>query len=228
MNLKTQENIMPAKEERVKETFDLELFLDGQRRTWQLVEKLKAQIKPGMTEAEAHEIYLQLQKESGAEKYWHPAKIRFGVNTLRSFREPSEPDIQLQQNDIFFIDIGPIYEGYEGDAGRTYTIGTHTAASQVIKAGEEIFHKVASRFKSERLQGAKLYQYAESLAEQAGYELVGEGAMGHRVGDFPHAVFYRGSLKDYERVPSPNRWILEIQLRDHKNKIGAFYEDILS
>ncbi len=213
--------------EGVKSNFDLSVFLEGQKRAWDLLYHLKEQIKPGMSEAEAHEIYSKLQQESGAEKHWHPAKIRFGANTLKSFREISDDTSRLLENDIFFLDFGPIYDGYEGDVGRTFTLGQHSAGEKVIAKGEEIYQQVAHKFKSEKLSGPELYAYAEKLAEEAGYELVGEGAKGHRVGDFPHAIHHRGSLKDFAHVPSPNRWILEIQLRDRQNQVGAFYEDVL-
>ena len=60
-----------------------------------------------------------------------------------------------------------------------------------------------------------------------GYEFVTKGASGHRVGDFPHHVFYRGNLKDIPQTVSANRWILEIQLHDRSLQRGAFFEDIL-
>jgi Xaa-Pro aminopeptidase len=225
-NVETEQKYLRA--EQVKDGFDLDQFLSGQKRAWQLLEELKTQIQPGMTEAQAHQIYSALQEKSGAQKYWHPAKIRFGVNTLHSFSEPSNPDVVLQANDIFFVDIGPIYNGYEGDVGRTFQVGEWPQAKRVIESCELIFHKVAEKFKTQQLKGAELYVYAESLAREQGYELVGDGAQGHRIGDFPHAIHYRGSLKGFDRTPSPHRWILEIQLRDHASQIGAFYEDLLN
>ena len=215
------------KEENVGPHFSLELLLSGQRRTWELLQKLAAQIKPGMTEPEAAEIYSQLQKESGAERYWHPPKIRFGVNTQRAFREVSEPNVRLKENDIFFVDVGPIYNGYEGDAGQTFIVGDFAAGERIKVAGEQIFSAVRKRFITTGESGAELYKYAETLAEEAGFELVGEGATGHRIGDFPHAVHHRGALRNYERSPVPHLWILEIQLRNPKLQIGAFFEDIL-
>ena len=36
------------------------------------------------------------------------------------FRAPSEPGTILQENDIFFVDIGPVWQKWEGDAGNTH------------------------------------------------------------------------------------------------------------
>jgi len=212
----------------VKADFNLEIFNQGQMRAWELLLSLAGEIEIGMTENEAVEIYKQLQVEAGAEKYWHPPKIRFGVNTLCSFREPSDPLVKLKENDIFFLDIGPIFDGYEADVGKTFVCGEFAAADRIQLAGEQIYQMVAVRYNSTLESGAELYKYAANLAIEAGYELVGDGARGHRVSDFPHAAYYKGHLNDLERHPTPNRWILEIQLRDQKNKIGAFFEDVLT
>ena len=50
--------------------------------------------------------------------------MRFGSNTTKNFDDPSEPGVVLGENDIFFIDIGPIFDGCEGDAGDTVAVGT--------------------------------------------------------------------------------------------------------
>jgi Xaa-Pro aminopeptidase len=215
--------------ENVGAKFQPRLLHLAQTRAWELLLDLSMYIEPGMTETEATEIYKKLQVESGAEKYWHPPKIRFGANTLCAFRDPSAPEVVLKKNDIFFLDIGPIYNGYEGDVGKTFVVGEHPAASRVQMACEEIFQTVIEQYHETQQTGAELYAYAAQLATEAGYELVGDGARGHRVSDFPHAAYYRGNLKDLsERRPAPDRWILEIQLRDHKNQVGAFYEDLIT
>lgn len=213
--------------ESVSDKFSPEALEACQVKTWQLVHALKEKIKPGMTEAEATEIYKNLQTQSGAEKYWHPPKIRFGKNTLCAFRDASDPDVRLQQDDIFFLDLGPIYDGYEGDCGQTFTLGKNPEGEKIIHAGEEIFKAVSERFKTTGESGMELYAYAEKLADEAGYNLVGEGANGHRVSDFPHAIHYRGNLRSFDQHPTAQRWILEIQLRHRTQPFGTFYEDIL-
>jgi Xaa-Pro aminopeptidase len=214
-------------EERVSEHFDAQKLHEAQDKTWALVYELKNCITPGMSEIEATEIYKDLQLKSGASKYWHPPKIRFGVNSTKAFRDVSVPDVRLKENDIFFLDLGPIYDGYEGDAGKTFLLGHLPEGEKIIKAGEEIFKSIADRFRSQGATGVELYAYAEKLAKKAGYSLVDDGARGHRIGDFPHAVYFRGNLKTLEKQVAPDRWILEVQLRHLSEPIGAFFEDIL-
>jgi Xaa-Pro aminopeptidase len=213
--------------ENVSDIFDPIRLHEAQAKAWVLLEELAKKIEQGMTESVATEIYKKLQIEAGADKYWHPPKIRFSQNSLKSFREPSVENVTLKANDIFFLDIGPIFDGYEADVGKTFVLGMLPEAVRVVEAGREIFELVKKEFLKNKKSGAELYAYAERLAEEQGYALVGEGANGHRVSDFPHAIHYRGNLRTQSHVPTADRWILEIQLRDLKNQIGSFHEDIL-
>jgi hypothetical protein len=51
---------------------------------------------------------------------------------------------------------------------------------------------------------------------------------GHRVSDFPHAIYRGGNLGDFDAVPNPGLWILEIQIAHPSKPYGAFYEDLLA
>jgi hypothetical protein len=50
---------------------------------------------------------------------------------------------------------------------------------------------------------------------------------GHRVSDFPHAIYKAGNLGDFEDCPDAGVWILEIQLAHPTRPFGSFYEDLL-
>ncbi|WP_419173208.1 hypothetical protein [Halobacteriovorax sp.] len=45
--------------------------------------------------------------------------------------------------------------------------------------------------------------------------------------DFPHAVYFRGSLGSSDIKPKKNLWILEIHIRHPENEYGAFFEDLI-
>src|SRR5262245_59795943 len=106
----------------VSENFSSEKFEQCRTKTWELLFSLSKKIKPGMTEADGHAVYNQLCSDFGVEKNWHPAKIRFGANSIKSFREVSDPNVVLKENDIFFLDIGPILFCHEGDVGKTFVL----------------------------------------------------------------------------------------------------------
>lgn len=213
--------------EKVGEKFDSSLIENARKKTWELVYAIAAQVKPGQTEKDVEELSKSIFAEFGVEKKWHPSKFRFGVNTLKSFREVSEPGVVLQENDLFFVDIGPVFNDHEGDCGKTFAVGNNKEHHDVVKASEEIYNVVKNCWKETGKSGAELYEFAMDEAKKRGYIMTLTSADGHRIGDFPHAIHHKGSLVDFNEKPSSQRWILEIQIRHPEKPFGAFYEDML-
>ncbi len=213
----------------VGSNYNYEEFKKSQSIGWEILSDLKEKIQPGMTEENGREEYSQVLKKFGIEKNWHLPKIRFGPNTTKSFKQLSDENYKLKEADIYFIDIGPIINGYEADVGQTFTIGKNTILGhqKISKDGLEIFNIVKNQFLVHQLKGPDLYQFAEAEAHKKGWQLIDDGANGHRIGDFPHHTFYRGSLRGFEDQLIPHLWILEIQLRSPDQTFGSFYEDVL-
>lgn len=214
--------------ENVGENFSSDSIEGARRKTWELVYALSQLVKPGQSEKEIEDISKEIFKEFGVEKKWHPSKFRFGVNTLKSFREVSEPNIILKENDLFFIDIGPVFFGHEGDCGKTFSVGNNQEHIDIINASEEIFSEVKKCWKETGKSGHELYKFAQESAKTRGYIMTLKGASGHRIGDFPHSIHHKGLLTGLKDRPSPQRWILEIQIRHPEKSFGAFFEDMLS
>jgi Xaa-Pro aminopeptidase len=191
-----------------------------------LTYELASLLRPGMTEADAHSLYKDLSKKHGVEKQWHPAKLRFGSNTLKSFKEESEPHV-LQEEDIFFIDIGPIVEGHEADYGETFAIGSQFDHKHISDCSRKVFNEVGDYWLKNRCGGEELYEFAKKRASHYGYVL-NMGSDGHRIGDFPHHIHFKGGLVEVSEEIVPDAWILEIHLSDPKRRFGAFYEDVLT
>ena len=76
-----------------------ELMKYAQARTWEAVDAIAAAIRPGMSESEATAIGKQVLAELGMERIWHPLLIRFGANTLKTFKQHSDGDPLLGAND---------------------------------------------------------------------------------------------------------------------------------
>lgn len=190
-----------------------------------LVYELSSFIHAGMTEDEAHSVYRQLGEKYGIEKNWHPPKIRFGPNTLKAFREPSDPYV-LSEDDIFYLDIGPVIDGHEADYGESFSLGSNLEHRLICEASKKLFDEVANYWRDAGTKGPELYDWASARALELGYRL-NLGSDGHRIGDFPHHVFFKGGLPETDEILIPHAWILEIQLEHPSRKFGAFYEDIL-
>ena len=217
----------PDSTEAVGAAFDVHQFELARSQAWAALAEIAPQVKPGMTEAEAREFVEEVLTARGSSKLWHPTKVRFGVNTLKTFRVPSDPGVILGQHDIFFLDIGPVFGDHEADVGRAYVVGDAPELVTLAQAAEQLWHEVADRWADSGDSGRELYAFAESAARRRGYELSLDGAGGHRLSDFPHALHHKGTLRVHEGHPRENRWVLEIQIRDPRLGVGAFFEDLL-
>lgn len=208
-------------------------LLQAQSKTWLAIDQVAAAIRPGHTEAEALVFLKECLKVLGYKKMWHPPQIRFGVNTLKPFGKPSEADVVLAENDMFFLDIGPLFlqdgsqQSYEGDAGKTFVVGQDPEMLRLASDAEKVFHQVKEHWRQTGKSGKELYVFAAKAAEALGWQLSLRGANGHRVSEFPHALHHKGQLQHFTKKPTPNRWILEIHLISEKLGRGAFFEDIL-
>jgi hypothetical protein len=205
--------------------FNLELYLKARTKTIDAVSVTSQKIIPGMTEAEAVIILnLELEKAS-VEKFWHPTKFRINSNTTKSFRDISDP-VTLLESDLFFIDIGPVFFNHEGDYGETFVVGADPKLINLADATKKVFVATQAAWKANNLTGVELYQFATNEALK--YELkLNSNMYGHRLGDFPHALHFKGKLGTIDTVPAPHFWVLEIHLIDESINRGAFFEDIL-
>lgn len=214
----------PHPEEGLGSGFDLKKYLAAQALTEQLCLELGHSLTPGVYEEEAHELFKDLLKKHGLAKVWHPTKIRFGQNTLCNFRDPGEPKQRLHEGEFFFIDIGPIVDGHEGDYGETFRCGG--GGDALITASKEVFKLTEQAWLEQKLTGPALYEVAQRAASTLGFKLNLQ-MDGHRLGDFPHHLFFKGDLATFPHPPTAGLWILEIHLIDEERQRGAFFEDIL-
>jgi Xaa-Pro aminopeptidase len=216
--------VNPRPEEKLGASYDPALFRECRRTTIELCQQLAHSLAPGMTEDEAHVLFKELLAERGLSKVWHPTKIRFAQNTLCNFKDPGAPDLRLSEGELFFVDIGPVVLGHEGDYGETFRCGGGSDA--LIRASRDVFDETARAWKERRLTGPALYEVAQAAAARRGLEL--NLAMdGHRIGDFPHAVHHKGDLNSFPHTPVPGVWILEIHVVDRARQRAAFFEDVL-
>ena len=202
-----------------------ERMLAARERSWAALRDIASRIEAGMDEAAAVDLAKQRLKAAGMQRIWHPSIVRFGVNTLKTFRQRSEPGTVLRETDIFFIDLGPVFDGHEGDVGDTFVVGDDPTMHACANAARELFERTAARWR-DGVTGTDLYAFADAEAQAMGWRLNHE-TKGHRVGDYPHAVHKAGTLGKFDAVPVPGLWILEIQIAHPVQPIGAFFEDLL-
>ncbi|MCD9572156.1 M24 family metallopeptidase [Pseudomonas protegens] len=219
--------MIATSKEAVGLAYSLEGMLHAKRMTWEAIGQIARQVKPGMQESAAREMGLQVLREMGMERIWHPLLIRFGANTLKTFKQRSEGDPLLQENDLFFIDLGVVWDRHEGDCGATFVVGDDAEMHACAAAAKSLFDQVHDHWQSHQVAGPELYRYAQERAQAMGWVL-NLDIKGHRVSDFPHAIYRAGDLGDFAACPQVGLWILEIQIAHPTRPFGAFYEDLLA
>jgi methionyl aminopeptidase len=206
--------------------FALDGFMAVRARTRKAVQMIAEQIKPGMSEDEAKVIARSTLSSLDMRRGWHHIIVRCGKNTTKNFMERSEPGVVLGENDIFFVDIGPVYGDFEGDAGDTFVFGDDPLHVKAKADAREIWEIVRAKWFTEQISGRELYDFAIATAESMGWKL-NMDLSGHRLSDYPHSTHYDGPLAEVDFKPSANFWVLEIAIAHPDMSFGAFYEDLL-
>jgi Xaa-Pro aminopeptidase len=197
-------------------------------------------IRPHITESDLNEdIYALAKQMYGIDTYWHKRIVRAGRNTLLPYAE-NPPDLTLGADDILFLDLGPVFEKWEADFGRTYVLGSDPVKHKLRKDVGQAFADGKRYFEeSPNITGSELFRHAQSLAVHYGWEFGGTIA-GHLIGQFPHERIAEDKVTLYVHADShlPMRrldekgqqrhWILEIHFVDRKREIGGFFEELLT
>ncbi len=217
-------------------------LLEAQKKAVALFHEIEARglIRPGITEKVLNaDIYALAKEMYGITTYWHKRIVRAGKNTLLPYAE-NPPDLTIGEDDILFLDLGPVFEEWEADFGRTFVLGSDPLkrklqqdVGQAFADGKRFFHE------SPELTGSEFFAHIVSLAEKMGWEF-GGGIAGHLIGQFPHEKIDEDKVTLYVHPQShlPMRaldekgqqrhWILEIHFVDRAHEIGGFYEELLT
>jgi len=225
----------------LEETRAAEL-LEAQNKASRLFREVEERglIRAGISEAELNEAIYELAAEMyGISKYWHKRIVRAGRNTLLPYAD-NPPDLVLGADDILFVDLGPVFEEWEADFGRTFVIGADPLKLKMQRDIAEAFQDGKEYFKqTPEITSSELFAYAVSLAEKHGWEFGGPIA-GHLIGQFPHEripedkvtlYVHPGSdlkMRSLNENGQQRHWILEIHFVDREHDIGGFYEELLT
>ncbi|HEX3821389.1 MAG TPA: M24 family metallopeptidase [Candidatus Sulfotelmatobacter sp.] len=217
-------------------------LLDAQQKASALFNEVESQglIRPGVAETEINEsLYALAEKMYGISRYWHKRIVRAGRNTLAPYDE-NPPDLIVGDDDVVFLDLGPVFEEWEADFGRTFVVGDDPLKHKLRRDIEDGFAKGKRYFHDHpEITCAELYGYACTLARESGWEYGGPIA-GHLIGVFPHEKITGDKITLYVHPQNPNRmktldaqgrkrhWIFEIHFVDRARQIGGFYEELLT
>jgi Xaa-Pro dipeptidase len=80
-------------------------------------------LAPGCTETDIDKQVFDLAAaDFGTRKHWHQRLPRVGQNTIHPIYD-KVADVALQEDDIVYVDLGPVFGDMEADFGRTYVLG---------------------------------------------------------------------------------------------------------
>jgi Xaa-Pro aminopeptidase len=215
---------------------------DAQAKAAALFAEIERQglIRPGASETEISRQIFRLSRDGfDAGRHWHKRVIRAGVNSVLPYQaEP--PERKVEADDIVYVDLGPIFEEWEADFGRTFVIGDDPRKRALARDVEAGFQEGKAYFKSKPdITGAELYGKAVEIAARGGWDF-GNGHAGHTVGEFPHEkidgdriTLYihpenHRPLRSLNTQGKQRHWILEMHLVDRQKRYGAFFEELLT
>jgi Xaa-Pro aminopeptidase len=197
-------------------------------------------IRPGMYESElTEEIHALARSHFGLSRHWHRRIARCGPNAMLTYYD--EPaDRRIGEDDIVYLDFGPVFEEWEADFGRSYVLGQDPAKHRLVGDLEKAFARGKEFFRQTlTLTAGQLYDYVADLGAAYGWEF-GNATAGHLIGHFPHETFPNDktrlqirhgndvSLREPDKSGAPRHWILEIHFIDRAREIGGFYEELLT
>ncbi len=221
------QNIKNANLEGINSDAVLEMTTTARQKTWDAIHAISQMIKPGMREQEAIKMANAYFRDQGVKKFWHRTHVRFGKSTILSFDDEYTEDVELQENDIFYLDVGPVWNNIEGDCGNTFVVGSNPEHHKIKKDLKLIFDDIQEYWRAVNPVGPDLCAYARNLITQYGYKMHPAYVKGHRLSEFSHARYTNMSLFDFPDRPASERWIMELQICDPSLSFGAFYEDLL-
>jgi len=196
-------------------------------------------VRPGVTERQVEdEIGVLAEQEFGVQKHWHKRIVRAGANGITTAGD-NPPVRTIEADDIVYVDLGPVFEAWEADIGKSYALGNHPRKQALVAALPRQFEKLQQHFRSHpNITGAALYDFAVQSAQEGGWKFGGQIA-GHIISEFAHAQI--PGPKDLTRIsplnPAPmsepdghgrrRHWIGEIHLVEMDGSFGGFYERLL-
>ncbi len=185
------------------------------------------------------EVYALAEQMFGIRTYWHKRIVRSGPNTLFPYAE-NPPDRVITEDDIVFLDFGPVFEKWEADFGRTYVLGQDPFKHKLRLDAENAFREGKRLFQATPdMKASELFQWVVRYGEERRWEFGGAMA-GHLIGQFPHERIPQDKVSLYIHPENhaeirqfgsdglPRHWILEIHFVDRAREIGAFYEELLT
>lgn len=154
----------------------------------QVLEILIDAVKPGLKTKELDSIAEREIKRLGGTPSFkgyrgYPASVCVSVNDEIVHGIPGEKI--LQEGDIVSLDLGAIYQGYQGDAARTVGVGAISIQAEALMQAAEGSLRAGIMMARDRNRLGDVSAAIQSYAESRGFSVVREYT-GHGIGSQMH------------------------------------------
>ncbi len=173
----------------IKTDAEIACMRESGKLTKNVLDLLGKSIKVGMTTKELDKIAFDYITSCGATPSFlgysgYPASICTSIDEMVVHGIPSD-DVVIKDGQIVSIDVGVIYNGWQGDAARTFMVGNVSEQKKkLVKTTEECFFKAVESLRDGTPLGDIGY-YVQSHAESNGYSVV-RALVGHGIGREMH------------------------------------------
>lgn len=163
-------------------------FKACQRLAQEAAKEVASLAKEGWTEIQAAKLLETYLLDSGVEGFFHHSFAWFGERTrfdgIRQYSEFSPSARVLLPNEIFILDVAPIYRGYTCDIGYTSCLGENPQFHRVRNFLAEVRESIPGIVRG-AVSGSDVWQQVEDLLTVAGYENIHQkypfSVLGHRL-----------------------------------------------
>src|SRR5271168_1251025 len=142
-------------------------LLEAQKKADELFTAVESRgvIRPHVLESRINQdIYDLAGSMFGVSTYWHKRIVRAGTNTLAPYDE-NPPDLTVAEDDILFLDLGPVFEEWEADFGRTFVVGSDPVKLKLRDDTRKAFIQGKKYFQEHAdITAVDLYRHAQKLA----------------------------------------------------------------
>lgn len=197
-------------------------------------------IRPGVLESElSAQVHDLAQRRFGVRRHWHKRIVRCGANTVLGYYD-DPPELRTSEDDVVYLDFGPLFDEWEADFGRTYVIGNDPLKHKLVDDLDAAFTSGKRKYLEEPdLTAGALYDHVYEQASRSGWVFAAATA-GHLIGHFPHErspgdparfSIRRGNtirLREPDAEGRPRHWILEVHFANAARTFGGFCEELLT
>jgi len=163
---------------------EIKMMRESGRLVGQILQEVKAMIRPGLKTIELDKYAEKRTKELGAEPAFkgyrgYPASLCVSINEEIIHGIPSER--RLKEGDLVSLDFGVVYKGFYGDAALTCPVGeVSEEAQRLLAAAEGAFWAGVEYFKEGNYL-SDISHAIQTYVEERGFSVI-RSFVGHGIG----------------------------------------------